>query len=147
LVPEKVAAFVRPMLDLRKQSIAECGEVGKPSRCVDGEFYTHEMERERRFGEALHNLTEKRGSSADEALVVLMCFYVGESDEEADAVIKRGRRMLPYLKKYGDRIPIIPNREYPGSMLHNPEYKTEYFKGVTKAIHKGWSSSAYSPEG
>ena len=141
-VPENVAALIRPMLDLRQESVAECGEVGKPSRCIDGEFYTHEMERQRKFGEALHKLTEKRGSSADEALVVLICFYVGESEEEADAVIRRGRRMLLYLKKYEDRVPAIPNREYPSSMLHNSDDKIEYFKDVIKAIHKGRSSTA-----
>jgi hypothetical protein len=134
------------MLDLRQQSIMECGEVGKPSKCVDGELYTHEMERQRKFGESLSELTKKRGGSADEGLVVLMCFYLGESKEEADEVVRRGRRMLPYLKKYGDRVPAIPNRGYPSSMLHNPEDKTEYFKGVIRAIHKGWSGFA-DPEG
>ena len=147
LVPEKVAAFIRPMLDLRQQSIAECGEVGKPSRCIDGEFYTHEMDRQRRFGEALHKLSKERGSSADEALVVLMCYYIGESQERTDEVIRRGRRMIPYLKKYQHRIPVIPSREYPSSMLHDPENKIENFEGAFKAIQNHWKSTADNPEG
>ena len=144
LVPERVAVILRPMLDLLQESVTECGGVGK---CINGESYSHDRERGAKFQNALHRLTKQRGNDADEALVVLMCFYIGESQQETDAVIKRGRRMLPYLKKYQDRIPIIPSREYPSSMLHKTADKIENFKGATKAIHNGWSSTADNPEG
>jgi hypothetical protein len=135
------------MLDLLQESIAECAEIEKPSKCMDGDLYADQRERGRKFADALHKLTKQHGSNADEALVVLMCFYIGESQEETDAVIERGKRMLPYLKKYQDRIPVIPNRQYPSSMLHNPVNKIENFEGATKAIHNGWSSTADNPEG
>ena len=144
LVPEKVAVIVRPMLDLLQESITECGGVGK---CINGELYAHDRERGLKFQNALHKLTRQHGGSADEALVVLMCYYIGESQEETDSVIKRGRQMLPYLKKYRDRIPIIPNREYPSSMLNSPANKIENFEGATKAIHNHWKSTADNPEG
>ena len=146
-VPETVATLVRPMLDLLQESVAECGERGKPSNCRDGERYVHERERMRKFEDALRRLTKERGRSADEALVVLMCYNIGESQEETDAVIRRGRRMLLYLNKYRDQIPIIPSRQYPDSMLHNPVNKIENFEGATKAIHNHWKSTADNPEG
>ena len=60
---------------------------------------------ESRLGNLLYGLTQKKGRAAYEALAVLMCFYVGESQEETDAVIARDKRMLPLLKKYQDKNP------------------------------------------
>src|SRR3954468_14130154 len=85
-VPAQVAALVRPILD-EKQKGAQ-----------------HD---ESRLSKLLYGLTQKQGHTADEALVVLMCFDVGESQEETDAVIGRGKRMLPLLKKYQDKNPKI----------------------------------------
>ena len=146
-VPETVATLVRPMLDLLQESIVECGERGKPSSCTDGERYVHERERTRKFEGAVRRLTKERGRSSDEALVVLICYNIGESQEETDAVIKRGQRMLPYLQKYRDQIPIIPSRQYPDSMLHNPANKIENFEGAMRAIRNHWKSTADNPEG
>jgi hypothetical protein len=78
-VPAQAALLVRPILD----------EMRKGTE--------HD---ESRLGNLLYGLTQKKGRAADEALVVLMCFYVGESQEEADAIIARGKRMLPLLKTY-----------------------------------------------
>src|SRR5580658_10312451 len=95
-VPAQAAALVHPILD----------EMQKGT--------DHD---ESRLSNLLYRLTQKRGRAADEALVVLMCFYLGESQEETDAVIARGKRMLPLLKKYQDKNPKIPGRAYPDAML------------------------------
>jgi hypothetical protein len=94
MVPAQDAALLRPILDERKKGAQQEGVRG---------------------GNLLYGLTQKKGRAADEALVVLMCFYMGESREETDAVIARGKRMLPLLKKYQDKNPKIPSRTYPDS--------------------------------
>jgi hypothetical protein len=126
VVPAQVAALIRPILDEEQKSGPHA---------------------EKRLGNLLYGLTQKKGRVADEALVVLMCFYVGESQEETDAVIGRGRRMLPYLKKYGDGIPIIHGRRYPDSMLKGYSRKVDAFESAVQAIKKNLHSSADDPEG
>ena len=125
-VPAQAAALLRPILD----------EMQKGTE--------HD---ESRLGNLLYGLTQKKGRAADEALVVLMCFYVGESQEETDAVIARGKRMLPLLKKYQDKNPNISGRTYPDSMLRGISSKDDAFKGAVKAIEHGWHSTADNPEG
>jgi hypothetical protein len=126
VVPVQAAALLRPILD----------EVQKGAE--------HD---ERRLSNLLYGLTQKRGRAADEALVVLMCFYVGESQEEADAVIARGKKMLPLLDKYQGRNPKVPGRTYPDSMLKGISSKDDAFDGALRAIHNGWHSTANNPEG
>lgn len=123
-VPAQVAALLRPILDEKQKS----GQ--------------HD---ESRLGNLLYGLTQKKGHLADEALVVLMCFDVGEPQEETDAVIARGKRMLPNLRKYQDGNPKIPGRTYPDSMLKVPSSKTDTFEGAVKAINHGWHSTADNP--
>ncbi|HLO07085.1 MAG TPA: hypothetical protein VK198_10620 [Terriglobales bacterium] len=125
-VPAQVAALLRPILDEKQKS----GQ--------------HD---ESRLSNLLYGLTQKKGRVADEALVVLMCFDVGESQEETDAVIGRGKRMLPLLKKYQDKNPKIAGRTYPDSMLKGSSSKADTFEGAVKAINHGWHSSADNPEG
>jgi len=134
IVPENVASVVRPLLDLRQESISQCGIPGTPSKCIDGQAYTEERAREEKFNRLLERLITQQGPSIDEGLVVLMCFYVGESGEEVDSVISRGRRMIPYLQKYGNRIPAIPNRYYASSMLNDAGITQEQFRGAMLAI-------------
>jgi len=135
-VPEQVAAEVRPMLDLRQRSIEQCGEPGTPSRCIQGEAYEHEQQRQEQFAKLLAKLTQRKESAVDEALVVLMCFYVGESQEGTDAIVARGPRMLTYLSKYRHGRPSIPQRVYPKSMFKDPSVKADDFTGTIKAIRK-----------
>jgi hypothetical protein len=125
VVPVQAAALLRPILD----------EVQKGSE--------HD---EHRLSDLLYRLTQKRGRAADEALVVLMCFYVGESQEEADEAIARGKKMLPLLEKYQGRNPKVPGRAYPDSMLKSISSKDDAFKGAVRAIHKGWHSTADNPD-
>jgi hypothetical protein len=142
VLSEQVAGLVKLLLDLREQSINECGEPGSPSKCIGGEAYDHERVRTRRFEELLHGLTRQPGKSGDEALVTLMCFYIGESEEELDAVIKRGKRMLPLLEKYKQNTPVIRDKRYPHSMYKASASKKEYFDGAIEAIKAGRHSSA-----
>ncbi len=125
-VPAQAAALLRPILDEMQRGTE------------------HD---ESRLGNLLYGLTREKGRAADEALVALMCFYVGESQEETDAVIARGKRMLPLLKKYQDKNPKIPGRTYPDSMLKGISNKDDAFEGAVKAINHGWHSTADNPEG
>jgi len=124
VVSAPVAVLVRPILD-------EESEAGP-----------HDQ---RRLGNLLYELTKKKGPAVDEALVVLMCFYVGESQEEVDAVILRGKRMLPLLRKYEDKKPVVPGRTYPDSMLKGALSKSNAFQGAARAIQHGWKSTADNP--
>jgi hypothetical protein len=125
-VPAQVAELLRPILDEKQKS------------------RQHDQSQ---LSNLLYGLTQKKGRLADEALVVLMCFDVGESQEETDAVIARGKRMLPLLKKYRDKAPNIPGFAYPDSMLKGPSDKADAFEGAVKAINHGWHSTADNPEG
>jgi len=125
-VPAQVGALVRPILDERQKGTQSEGS---------------------RDSNLLYALTQKKGRAADEALVVLMCFYMGESQEETDAVIARGKRMLPLLKKYQDKNPKIPGRTYPDSMLKGVSGKADAFEGAVKAINHGWHSTSDNPGG
>jgi hypothetical protein len=111
-----VSALVRPILDEKQKS----GPRGQS-------LLSHLM----------YSLIERKGSVADEALVVLMCFDVGESQEELDAVIVRGKRMLPLLKKYRETNPNVQERSYPDSMLKGVTGKADAFDGAIKAIELG----------
>src|SRR5579863_6493170 len=126
VVPTQVAALLRPILDERQKGTQQ-----------DESLISH----------LLYALSQKKGRVADEALVVLMCFDVGESQEETDAVIARGRRMLPYLKKYRAGNPRFPERTYPDSMLKSAPAKSDAFEGAVKAINHGWHSTADNPQG
>jgi hypothetical protein len=129
-VPERVAILVRPILD-ELQKYQRDG--GTDRHVVDERFY---------------DLTKKKSPSADEALVVLMCFEImGESQEDADAVIARGRRMLPFAEKYRVGDPKIPGRSYPHTMLKSASHKTGDFQGTVKAIKHGWRGTWDNPEG
>jgi hypothetical protein len=123
-VPAQVAELLRPILDEKQKGVQ------------------HD---ESRLSNLLYGLTQKKGHIADEALVVLMCFDVGESQEETDAVIARGKRMLPLLRKYQDKTPNIPGSAYPDSMLKGSSNKADIFEGAVKAITHGWHSTADSP--
>jgi hypothetical protein len=112
VVPELVAAIVRPILDLREESIADCGEPGMPTepKCLTGDGYDREQTRWWKVAEGVGAVIAQKGATADEAFVVLMCYYTGEYGDDIDAVINRGRRMLPYLQQYRTRVTTIPKR-------------------------------------
>ena len=119
VVPERVAALVRPILDEENRLLSGQGGDGH------------------KLSNLLYALTQEKGRTANEALVVLMCFYTGESQEETDAVIARGPEMLSYLRKYQHRNPEIPNRSYPESMRKRATDRTSDFSGAIDAIRHG----------
>ena len=129
IIPERVAKLVRPLLDWLEKSKQQ-PETGES-----------ELER------LLPKLAARQDTASDEALVVVMCFYFGESQEDTDAVIARGHRMLKYLKKYRYASPSVPGRAYTNSLLKNPSLKADDFTGAVRAIQKGWHSTADNPEG
>jgi hypothetical protein len=118
-VPERSAALIRPILDLRQQSIAECGELGSNSNCASGAAYERQQDRDEKIWELVVALTQRSGPQADEALVVLTCFNLDVAHETSDAIVDRGRRMLPLIDKYHRHRPVVPNRNYPGVMLRS----------------------------
>ncbi len=107
-VPEQVAALLRPILDLRQQSVTECGQPGKAHRntCDSGIGHEREQKRWWKVGEGIAHLDSQKTPAADEALVALMCYYTGESGDDEDAVINRGRRDFPTYLNIGKAIPL-----------------------------------------
>ena len=131
LVPEGVAVLLRPILD-GLQHYQQHRYDGADRSQVDERFYF---------------LIKQKGPAVDEALVVLMCFEVmGESQEETDEVIARGRRMLPYIQKYRDAEPKFPASSY-SDLLKGLAAKDNAFEGATKAIKHGWRGTWDNPEG
>jgi len=82
---------------------------------------------------------EDKSRAADEALVVLLQFYIGESTSEDlnHEITKRGRRMLPYLRKYRRGLVHIPGRRYPDSIRLDPETWKENIDADIDSIRKG----------
>src|SRR5882672_3125404 len=60
VVPEDVVQIVRPMLDIRQQTLEECGAPGTPSKCIDGEAYDREQGRQKKYSDALYQLTQRK---------------------------------------------------------------------------------------
>jgi hypothetical protein len=146
-VPDPVAALVRPILDLLAESLKACGEPAAESHCAEGDAYRQEIRRERRVNRLLQELIHQEGPKADEALVVLMCFYIGESQEDEDAVIARGSHMLPYPEKYRRRTPAFAHQTYPDVMLKPAQDKKDTFEGAVTAIKHGWRGTWDRPDG
>jgi hypothetical protein len=48
-VPERVAALIRPILDLRQRSIGECGASEKTQKCTTGSSHERQQDREERI--------------------------------------------------------------------------------------------------
>jgi hypothetical protein len=82
---------------------------------------------------------EDKSPAADEALVVLLQFYIGESISEDlnHEITKRGRHMLPYLRKYRRGLARIAGRQYPDSIRLDPETWNENIDADIESIQKG----------
>lgn len=128
VVPSQVVALVRPVLD-ELQTYRTKG--GDPNRLSDRFF----------------SLAKQNGLFVDEALVVILCFdAMGESQEDDDAVIARGKKMLRYLAKYRNHTPKIASGKY-DSLLKSSSRKEEHFRSAVKAIQHGWRGTWDNPEG
>lgn len=60
--------------------------------------------------EALHLLINDRTAVGDEALAILAGHYLGESGEPECEILARGVRMVPLLKHFSEKDPILPLR-------------------------------------
>jgi len=98
--PNDVQEKVRPILDVCRRAVATQGE---PQNAAF-------LEAERLTGKLFQDKT----ASSDEALVVLMNFYVGEATGEdlLHHVTVRGKRMLPLLLKYRDARVVFTKGDY-----------------------------------
>jgi len=119
-VDAKVARLVEPVLDALVQS----------QGCSDREESFYEADKH------LGTILGLRTDASDEALVVLLYFYIGESSCEdiIHEISKRGRRMVPYLRRYRDTAPDFANRRYPPCLLVESSTRVEFFDEVIRAI-------------
>jgi hypothetical protein len=110
-VPAAVAAQVTVILDAQV-AVQRAHKAGLSTKQL--EF---------RLEELVGKLTTDKTPAADEALVVVTQFYIGEAtSEDIDREIKkRGGRMLPYLRKYRRGLAQIPGRNYPDSIRLDPQ--------------------------
>jgi len=84
-------------------------------------------------------LSQTKTKTSDEALVVLMSFYLGESTNSdlLHEVTVRGKRMLPLLLKYRDATIIFSRKKYPSSLLLAPDIRKESFDDAIESIKAG----------
>lgn len=87
----------------------------------------------------LGELFQVKTSASDEALAVLMNFYVGEAlqDDLIHEVTVRGKRMLPLLLKYRKGQVAFAVRKYPESLLLKNDVRNENFENAIESIQAG----------
>ena len=125
LPPRDVQEMLKPILDLHAEAESAQGERRQVL------FWQCEK--------LTADLLQMRTKSSDEALVVLMNFYVGES-LQADlvhSVTVRGRRMLPLLVKYRSAHVTFSRRKYPSSLLLAPDIRKQDFETAIKSVRAG----------
>jgi hypothetical protein len=90
-------------------------------------------------GKLTGDLFRMKTKSSDEALVVLMNFYIGEASGEdlVHEITVRGKRMLPLLLKYRNATVIFSRKKYPSSLLLAPDVKKESFDDTIESIRTG----------
>ncbi len=123
--PRDVQELVTPILDLCAEARASQGERQNAA------FW--------QAAKLIGKLTQMRTKDSDEALVVLMNFYIGESTggDVLHQVTARGKRMLPLLLKYRSGQVVFPNRTYPGSLLLAPDVRKEDFDDAINNVRAG----------
>jgi hypothetical protein len=123
--PKEVHDIVEPILDL----------------CVQAEMSRGEQQNDAnwRAAKLIGDLLQSKAKNSDEALVVLMNFYIGESTggDLRHQISVRGKRMLPLLVKYRAARVSFPNRSYPSSILLEPDIRNRDFDEVIKYVRKG----------
>jgi hypothetical protein len=84
-------------------------------------------------------LFKNRSSGADEALIALFDYYLGEANgaDLLHEVTLRGHRILPYLQRFRYRRPQIPGRNYPRSMRLTDSVRAGFFEDAIRAILRG----------
>jgi hypothetical protein len=125
ITPSKPAeALVTPILDLLVQAKSLNGEQQQAAYWQSGNL--------------LGQLFQLKTKTSDEALVVLMGFYVGEASgaDLLHQVTVRGKRMLPLLFKYRKSSVVFRNRDYSACLLSG-DIKTEDFDTAISSIRAG----------
>ena len=125
VVPQTdVLEKVLPILDVCRRAVATQGERQNAAFL--------------KAGRLTGKLFQDKTKSSDEALVVLMNFYIGEATGEdlLHHVTVRGKRMLPLLLKYRDAHVIFPKGNY-ASVLLPADVRRENFDDVIKSIKAG----------
>ena len=86
--PRSVAVIVRPILRDANEALLSDSFWDSPA--------------EKRFEKRWEALANNNARAADEALAVLLHFYIGEhsGEELMDEAVQRGKRMLPLLRRY-----------------------------------------------
>ena len=122
--PSDVQGKVRPILDVCRRAVATQGEHQNAAF----------LEAERLTGKLFQDKTK----SSDEALVVLMNFYIGEATGEdlLHHVTVRGKRMLPLLLKYRDARVVFSKGDY-ASIRLPADVRREDFDNAIKDIKAG----------
>jgi hypothetical protein len=123
--PKDTQALLEPILSLRVDA-----------ESLEGEQHQAALERSEKL---IARLFKMKTRASDEALVVLMNFYVGESlqPDLVHEVTARGKRMLPLLLKYSTASVTFSERKYPPSMLLTDEVRRKNFKDAFEAVRAG----------
>jgi hypothetical protein len=121
----KARALVTPFLDLRSQAESSTGAQQQ------SEFEQSEK--------ILARLFRMKTPASDEALVVLMNYYVGEAlgPDSVHEVTVRGKRMLPLLLRYRKATVSFPDRTYPPSLSVERDIRERNFETAIKSIKEG----------
>lgn len=132
-VPPSVSKLITPILD----AIEEAHKGPQPMNEEKGSSLW-------RADVLMGKLFANRSPASDEALVALLYYYLGEANggDQMEEIICRGKRMLPYLRKYESYSPQIPERHYPKELLLAPETVAEDFRDAIDEINKGKSAIA-----
>jgi hypothetical protein len=126
-VPPSVIKLLIPVLDAYKKGMVDDSQ-----------------EKERKGGSLWNadvladRVMDNKTPAGDEALVVLLYYYTGEATGEDNTIeiIDRGKKMLPYLKKYQTHTPQIPDRDYKELLLERKTSQTS-FREIIAAIERG----------
>lgn len=94
------------------------------------------MPGERRLASSLEKLFANPTKEADEAVVILMSFYLGEDNgEELDENLRhRGPRMIPILERYLREEPTSLLTRYPRAMRLERSTTTMYLKEALEIL-------------
>jgi hypothetical protein len=118
---EQMARLVTPILDPLAKAYVRCGpQPAQGDKCGLNQAYENAVY-------AVNRLFGNKSRASTHALVVLMSFYLGEATGEdmLHNVTKRGKAAVPYLLKYQDHPPVVPNRRYPDSIRLPEEVRKE----------------------
>ena len=130
---EQMARLVTPILDPVAKAYTRCGpQPAHGDKCGLNQAYENAVY-------AVNRLFGNKSRASTHALVVLMSFYLGEAtaDDIVHNVTKRGKAAVPYLLKYQDHPPVVPNRRYPDAIRSPEEVRKEDFKTALEFIKAG----------